>query len=286
MSTTSEDVKYTTLFIDKNDKIATIHLNRPERLNALSETMRAELVAACDELAVDSSVSVVILKGEGRAFCSGADVKNAGIVDSGSELHPGDTAADWLRAQREQLFLWKVWDLPKPVIAQVQGYALGLGSLLMTMCDLVVIAEDARVGNARITMGAGMIGTKYAWAVGLRRAKWLDLLPGWRITGKEAVEWGWANLAVPAEDLDDEVAALAEQLAKVPLTHLMFRKVSLNRVWEEMGFRNSIAAGIDFDPLAHKSTEGLEMENRVGRDGFINVGREMYTSYPARHDRA
>jgi len=161
-----------------------------------------------------------------------------------------------------------------------------MGSLLMTMCDLVVIAEDARVGNARITMGAGMIGTKYAWAIGLRRAKWLDLLPGWRITGKEAVDWGWANIAVPAEDLDDEVAALADQLAKVPLTHLMFRKVSLNRVWDEMGFRNSLAAGIDFDSLAHKSTEGLEMEDRVASDGFINVGREMYTGYPARHGHA
>jgi enoyl-CoA hydratase len=279
--------EFTVIEVEIRDKIATVHLNRPERLNAIDSATRAELIAVCDELAADSSVSVVVLKGRGRAFCAGADVR-APIADGldPKYRHPGDTAADWLRAQRDQLFLWKVWDLPKPVIAQVQGYALGLGSLLMTMCDLVVIAEDARVGNARITMGAGMIGTKYAWAVGLRRAKWLDLLPGWRITGKEAVEWGWANLAVPAEDLDDEVAALAEQLAKVPLTHLMFRKVSLNRVWEEMGFRNSIAAGIDFDPLAHKSTEGLEMENRVGRDGFINVGREMYTSYPARHDRA
>jgi len=279
--------EFTVIEVEKRDKVATICLNRPERLNALDGTARAELIAACDELAADSSVSVVVLKGRGRAFCAGADVRApiANGLDP-NYRHPGDTAADWLRAQREQLFLWKVWDLPKPVIAQVHGYALGMGSLLMTMCDLVVIAEDARVGNARITMGAGMIGTKYAWAIGLRRAKWLDLLPGWRITGKEAVDWGWANIAVPAEDLDDEVAALAEQLAKVPLTHLMFRKVSLNRVWDEMGFRNSLAAGIDFDSLAHKSTEGLEMENRVASDGFIKVGEEMYTAYPARHGRA
>jgi enoyl-CoA hydratase len=279
--------EFTVIEVEKRDKVATIYLNRPERLNALNGTARAELIAACDELAADSSVSVVVLKGRGRAFCAGADVRApiANGLDP-NYRHPGDTAADWLRAQRDQLFLWKVWDLPKPVIAQVHGYALGMGSLLMTMCDLVVIAEDAQVGNARITMGAGMIGTKYAWAIGLRRAKWLDLLPGWRITGKEAVDWGWANIAVPAEDLDDEVAALADQLAKVPLTHLMFRKVSLNRVWDEMGFRNSLAAGIDFDSLAHKSTEGLEMENRVGRDGFIKVGEEMYTAYPARHGRS
>ena len=279
--------EFTVIEVEKRDKVATICLNRPERLNALNGTARAELIAACDEFAADSSVSVVVLKGRGRAFCAGADVRApiANGLDP-NYRHPGDTAADWLRAQRDQLFLWKVRDLPKPVIAQVHGYALGMGSLLMTMCDLVVIAEDARVGNARITMGAGMIGTKYAWAIGLRRAKWLDLLPGWRITGKEAVDWGWANIAVPAEDLDDEVAALADQLAKVPLTHLMFRKVSLNRVWDEMGFRNSLAAGIDFDSLAHKSTEGLEMEDRVASDGFINVGREMYTAYPARHGHA
>jgi enoyl-CoA hydratase len=161
-----------------------------------------------------------------------------------------------------------------------------MGSLLMTMCDLIVIAEDARVGNARIVMGAGMMGPRYAWAIGLRRAKWLDLLPGWRITGKEAAEWGWANLAVPAEQLDDEVRALAEQLAVVPRTHLMFRKVSLNRVWEHMGFRSSVAAGIDFDTLAHKSKAGLEMEDLVGTEGFIRLGSERYTRYPARHNRA
>jgi len=277
--------------------IARVTMNRPEYGNAQNSAMTYALDDAFYRAAADDDVTVVVLAGAGKHFSAGHDIGTPGRdIDTSFDRraglwwdHVGKLGGESRYAREQEVYLgmcrrWR--ELPKPVIAQVHGYALGMGSLLMTMCDLVVIAEDARVGNARITMGAGMIGTKYAWAIGLRRAKWLDLLPGWRITGKEAVDWGWANIAVPAEDLDDEVAALAEQLAKVPLTHLMFRKVSLNRVWDEMGFRNSLAAGIDFDPLAHKSTEGLEMENRVGRDGFIKVGEEMYTAYPARHGRS
>ena len=280
------DKSYKNLILTIDDKIATVTMNRPERLNALNGELREELCDVMDELGADQDCRVVILRGAGRAFCAGADIKEAGKLGSGNELHPGDTAADWLRAQGENKLYWKIWDLPKPVIAQVHGYALGLGSLLMNACDLIVIANDARIGNARITMGAGFMGPKYVWAIGLRRAKWMDLLPGWRITGEEAVEWGWANLSVPESDLDDEVSALAHQLAKVPLTHLMFRKVSLNRVWEQMGYRVSIASGVDFDPLAHKSREGLAMEDRVGGQGFIQTGADSYTEYPARHNRA
>ncbi len=277
---------YSTILLDKTGRIATITLNRPERLNAVNEAMRQDMIAAMDELEEDDGIHVVILKGAGRAFCVGADVHDAGVVGSGSELHPGDTSEDWSRAQKAQRWLFKVWDLPKPVISQIHGYCLGMGTMLMTVSDLVLAAEDAKFGNARIFMGAGMIGPRYVWGLGLRRAKWLDFLPGWRVTGKEAEQWGWINMALPADKLNDEVQALAEQLAMVPLTHLKFRKVSMNRVWEQWGFRHSVAAGIDFDPLAHKSNDGLQVENRVGAEGFIKLGGDLYTRFPARHGHA
>jgi enoyl-CoA hydratase len=275
---------FETILLTRRERTATITLNRPERLNAINEQMRREIITACDELAYDTSVSVVILKGSGRAFSAGHDIYDGGELGSGREFHPGDTAYDWLNCQRKQEYIWKIWDLPKPVIAQVHGHAMGLAACLMTMCDLIVVAKDARIGNARTIMGAGMEGPKFLWAVGMRRAKWLDLLPGWRITGEEAVDWGWANLAVAAEDLDEEVTALADQLSQTPLSHLMFRKASLNRVYEQMGFRSSIAANTDFDPLAHKSDDGIELENRSARAGFIEFGK-ICSTYPARHDR-
>jgi enoyl-CoA hydratase len=276
---------FNTILLEKKDRIATITLNRPERLNAINEEMRKEIIAACDDLAYDGSISVVVLKGAGRAFSAGHDIHDGGELGSGREFHPGDTAFDWLNCQRKQEYIWKIWDMPKPVIAQVHGYVMGLATVLMTMCDLIIIDEDARIGHAKTIMGAGMEGPKFLWAVGMRRAKWLDLLPGWRITGKEAVEWGWANMAVPAEELDEEVAALADQLCQTPLSHLMFRKASLNRVYEQLGFRSSLAATTDFDPLAHKSDDGIRLENESARAGFVNYG-EITSTYPARHGRS
>jgi enoyl-CoA hydratase len=278
---TSDTTAFETILLEKaDDRIATVTLNRPERLNAINEEMRSEIAMAMDDLRDDSSISVVILKGAGRAFSAGHDVKDR------ADLHPGDTAADWTNVHRKEDYVWKIWDLPKPVIAQVHGYALGMASILMSACDLVVVAEDARIGHARTVMGAGMEGPKYAWAIGLRRAKWLDLVPGWRITGKEAVDWGWANIAVPPDDLEDDVRALAAQVAVMPLTNLMFRKTSLNRVWEHMGYRSSVTAGSDFDPLAHKSDDGLRLEQQSGTDGFIELGARLCTDYPSRHGRA
>jgi enoyl-CoA hydratase len=276
---------FNTILLEKKDRIATITLNRPERLNAINEEMRKEIIAACDDLAYDGSISVVVLKGAGRAFSAGHDIHDGGELGSGMEFHPGDTAYDWLNCQRKQEYIWKIWDMPKPVIAQVHGYVMGLATVLMTMCDLIIIDEDAKIGHAKTIMGAGMEGPKFLWAVGMRRAKWLDLLPGWRITGKEAVEWGWANLAVPADQLDEEVTALATQLTQTPLSHLMFRKASLNRVYEQLGFRSSLLATTDFDPLAHKSDDGIRLENESARAGFVNYG-EITSTYPARHGRA
>lgn len=280
------DNGYKTILVTLDGRVATITLNRPERLNALNQEARAELLEAFDELGRDDSCSVVVLRGAGQAFSSGGDTKDAGVVGSGQEIHRGDTAEDWLRGRRNQELLWKIWDLPKPVIAQVHGAAHGWGSLIITVCDLVVVAEDASIGNARNIMGAGLIGPKYVWAVGLRRAKWLDLVPTWRLSGREAVDWGLANLAVPEERLGAEVEALATHLAGIPLTHLMFRKASCNRVWEEMGFRSTVSSGPEFDALAHMSRHGREIEDAVGREGYIAYGEARDSGYAARHGRS
>jgi enoyl-CoA hydratase len=279
-------LEFDTILLQQEGRIATITLNRPERLNALNQEARIELLAAFDRLGRDDSCSVVVLRGAGPAFSSGGDTQDAGVVGSEREIHRGDTAEDWRRGQRNQELLLKIWDLPKPVIAQVHGAAHGWGSLLLTVCDFVLVAEDASIGNARNIMGAGLIGPKYVWALGLRRAKWLDFVPTWRLSGREAVDWGWANLAVPEEKLAEEVAAFASHLAGIPLTHLMFRKASCNRVWEEMGFRSTVASGSEFDALAHMSRHGREIEDAVGREGYLAYGEARDSGYAARHGRS
>ncbi len=274
---------YETILVDQQGKVATITLNRPDRLNAINWQMREEIMAALDQIDEDDAISVVIIKGAGRAFSAGNDVKDLGPVGSGEELHPGDTAYDFRRIQMKQRVHWRIWDLHKPVIAQVHGYCLGTATLLISACDLVVVAEDAKLGNAKITMGAGVIADRYVWSLGLRRAKWLEFLPGWRITGKEAVEWGWANLAVPAGELDEEVRELAEQIAVAPLTHLMFKKAAMNALWERLGYRYSEPASANFQTMALKSDAGQKMEDKVSTQGFINVGKDMHSKYPRRH---
>ncbi len=283
---TVNDKVFNTILVNQVARVATITLNRPERLNAINQEVRAELLEALDQVGRDESCSVVVLRGAGEAFSSGGDTKDAGVVGSGQEIHRGDTAEDWLRGRRNQDLLWKIWDLPQPVIAQVHGAAHGWGSLIITVCDFVVVAEDASIGNARNIMGAGLIGPKYVWALGLRRAKWLDFVPTWRVSGREAVEWGWANVAVPEERLEEETAALASHLTGIPLTHLMLRKASCNRVWEQMGFRSTVASGPEFDALAHMSRHGREIEDAVGQEGYVAYGEARDSGYAARHGRS
>ena len=179
-------------------------------------------------------------------------------------------------------FVFKIWDTPRPVIAQVHGYAMGMGFLMMNACDLIVVAEDTRMGNARMMMGGGMMGKKYVWLMGLRRAKWMDLLPGWRITGKEAVDWGIANLAVPADKLEEEVQALSHALASYPQYQLKIRKIADNRVWEEWGMRTSWQSGMEWDAMGHKSKGGYEQENKLSTLGFKEAFGH-YADYPKRH---
>ena len=271
------------LLVDKADRIVTLTLNRPERLNAVSRELRTEICNALESYWDDDSVSVFIIKGAGRAFCAGADIHHLGPRGSGKELHPGkDTIADWEYANKGQEFLFKIWDTPRPVIAQVHGYALGMGFLMMLACDLNIVAEDARLGNARMMTGGGMIGKKYMWYMTPQRAKWMDFIPGWRITGKEAVDWGISNMAVPAERLEEEVQDLARALASYPMPILKIRKKADNRVFEELGMRTSWESGMEWDTIGHKSRAGNESDDRAAKLQWKEA-YDYYSDYPRRH---
>ena len=199
--------------VERADSVVRLVLARPERLNAVSEELYRRLLEELSRADAGSDVRVIVLAGEGRAFCVGADLK----------AHAeGRTSAQ----QAEYVELgWRVCEAiqrsSKPVIAAVHGYALGAGAEMATSADFLVMAEDAQMGFPEISIGTyvgGGVTRRLPRLVGLRRATELLML-GERFTGTDAVAWGLAHLAVPADKLDAAVSDLAQRLAaKAPLS--------------------------------------------------------------------
>jgi enoyl-CoA hydratase/carnithine racemase len=216
---------YETILFEKKEGVATITLNRPEAMNAITTRMNIEVGEALDDAEKDESVRAIVLTGKGRAFCVGADLKS--VQQEQTTVH----------AQREFVLLGnrsiigKIENLDKPVIAAVNGYCLAGGFEILLACDLAVAAEDAVIGDQHINIGAiGAAGAAYRLAVlvGLRRAKEI-VLTGKRLTGKEAEQIGIINKAVPAHRLEAVAYELALDLAQKSPVAMEVSKAIMNR---------------------------------------------------------
>jgi enoyl-CoA hydratase len=232
---------------EKKNKIASITLNRPEKLNALHVPLQEELAAAIKSAGDDIEVKVIILKGAGRAFSVGYDVapSTPGRPDT-------TTIIEDLERLRKVDERWlTIRDTPRPIIAQIHGYCLAGGSQLAAMCDLVITADDARIGSIQAPLGAGFVTSMWVWLVGPRKAKEIFYPIGTTIDGKEAERIGWANKSVPAESLETVVNTLASKIAETPLEILKLYKIQINRIEDIMGYRAAIMCGCDADAIAH-----------------------------------
>jgi len=221
-------------------------LNRPEKRNALSNELRGALFAALDAADRDESVHVTILRGAGPCFSAGYDLSR----DGGRQALPYQTAGgagQWARHVVEGAF--HIWDLAKPVIAQVHGWCLAGGSELATACDLVYVAEDAQIGYPPVRMMSPPDNQFHAWLCGLRPAMEM-MLTGDAMDGIEAVKVGFANRAFPLVKLDTEVVAVAERIAKIAPDVQQMNKRSVHRAMEIMGLRAAIRAGTEIQALA------------------------------------
>jgi enoyl-CoA hydratase len=221
-------------------------LNRPDKRNALSNALRGELFAALDAGDRDSDVRVMILRGAGACFSAGYDLSREG----GRQELPYQSAAgagQWARHVVEGCF--RIWDLAKPVIAQVHGWCLAGGSELATACDLVYVAEDAQIGYPPVRMMSPPDNQFHAWLCGLRSAMEM-MLTGDAISGTEAVRVGFANRAFAADRLAAETLAIAERIAKIPSDVQQMNKRSVHRAMEIMGLRAAIRAGTEIQALA------------------------------------
>ncbi len=222
-----------------------ITLNRPEKRNAINNGMRAELFAALEAADIDDAVHVTVVRGAGPCFSSGYDLKQVGKEARPYYTAGGDGA--WSRHVTEGWF--HIWDLAKPVIAQVHGYAMAGGTELAAACDLVYVADDATFSYPVVRVISPPDFQYHPWLVGMRNAMEL-VLTGDPITGDDAVRMGLANRAFPAAELDARVVGIAERIAGVPAELLQINKRSVHRAMEIMGIRTGIRAGSELQGLA------------------------------------
>jgi enoyl-CoA hydratase len=238
-------------------------INRPAKLNALNGPVVTALLQALDAAEADDRVRVIVLQGAGRAFSSGYDLSEE--AEGGvhgpvqwRELLAADVAAT-LR------FL----DSPKPVIAQVHGYALAGGLELAMACDLVIAAEGTKLGEPEIRYGSAPVTLLMPYLIGQKRTREL-LLTGDLIDAEEAERIGMVNRVVPADRLDAEVDALADKLARTPPEVMGPTKRMLNRAMDAAGFRLAVEAGLDLGAIinAADTPEQREWDEIVRRDGL------------------
>jgi enoyl-CoA hydratase len=242
--------------------IARLTLNRPEKRNALNNALRGALFQALEANDRDADVRVTIIRGAGPAFCSGYDLSADNTV--GQPYHTAGGLGQWSRHVVDGWF--RIWDLAKPVLAQVHGYCLAGGTELATACDLVYVAEDAQIGYPPVRLMSPPDMQFHPWLMGMRQAM-EAMLTGDSISGREAAAQGWANRAWPAEDLEAQVLAVAQRIAKLPTELAAINKRSVHRAMEAMGLRSAIRAGTELQALAFQTEASRAYMSRFRRDG-------------------
>jgi len=218
--------------------------------------MLKEFDETFDSLAADDAVRVIIIRGAGRAFSSGYDIQrgSSDLKESGErDVTRPDITEDYDRLSRNIDRFLKIWDCPKPVIAAVHGYCLAGATQLCVFCDITVVAADARIGMPRIPVGGGYITPIWTPLVGPKRAKQLAFDSTSEISGDMASQWGFANYAVPADELFEDVRNLALRISRTPAEILRMKKVSVNRAADVQGFRTIAPMGAETDALLHYS---------------------------------
>ncbi len=225
-------------------------LNRPDKRNALNHRLRGELLHALETGDADPAVKVMIIRGAGKCFSAGYDL-GGGNVGQDYPFHTAGGDSQWPRHVVESWM--RIWDLGKPVIAQVHGYCLAGGSELATGCDLVYVADDAQIGYPAVRFGVPDMQF-HPWLLGMRKGMEM-LLTGDAVSGEEAVHYGWATRSFPAAELEQRVLEQAQRVAAIPADILALNKRAVHRQMEAMGLRDGLRAGTEICTLAtHQAT--------------------------------
>jgi enoyl-CoA hydratase len=251
-----------TVLYEAADAVATLTLNRPERLNAITPQLVEDFEAALARALADDEVRVVRLRGAGSAFCAGYDIgwgsESMQAAEAGA---PWDPIADYQMMRRFVDAYMALWRSPKPVVAQVHGYCVAGGTDFALCSDLIVCAEDSRIGYPPARVWGSPTTAMWMYRLGLERSKRL-LLTGDAIDGARAVQWGLASEAVPAAQLEEAGLALARRVALLPHNQAAMMKLLVNQAFEQMGLHTTQLIGTLLDGAARHTPEGTAFTQR------------------------
>ena len=272
--------EYENVLMDRagtDDRVGIITLNRPEKLNALSQELLYDFDAALHDMEADHTIRVIVVKGAGRAFSAGYDLtpsqktgaddvvrRHRGVDDKGRRLLMG------IRTGMQQItdIHMYFWNMAKVTIAQVHGYAVAGGCEMAMMADLVVAADDAQLGHPGLRgLGTSRTGVIWPLVIGMRKAKEL-YYTGENVTGTEAEEIGMINYAWPKEELEDRTLAFADRLANISADHLAILKVNMNRFYENMGIYSSVRSSTDLDAAGQFTEFSYDWQEKMREEGL------------------
>ncbi len=284
-------MKYTEIEYRSEGRIATITLNRSDRLNAISMEMPGEIAHAVERANRDDSVHVIVVTGAGRAFCSGYDLVDFAQEEGeqpGSQLGrgdggPWDPMLDFYGMYQNTQDFMSLWKSYKPTIARVHGPAVAGGSDIALACDIVIMADEAVIGYPPARVWGCPTTAMWVYRLGAEKAKRM-LFTGDLINGQEARELGLVLESVPLEDLDERVQRLAERMAGVPKNQLMMQKLLINQAYENMGLSNTQMFATLFDGITRHSPEGVWFKQRAEQVGFKQAVSERDSGEPIAAD--
>ncbi len=249
-----------TVIIDEPaNRIRRFTLNRPKKRNALNDEIREELFNGLRNGDQDREISVMIIRGSGEAFSAGYDLSQS---NHAVERSIAKTDGWWSRHVVNNWF--EIWDMSTPVIAQVHGWCLAGGTELANACDLIYVAENAKIGYPPVRLMSPPDMQWQTWMMGLRKGM-EALLTGDHMSGIDAVSSGMANRSFPEADLDSEVLSIATRIAKIPNDLLALNKRAAHRAMEAAGIRNGIRATADIQALGFHQSSSKEYMSQLGK---------------------
>jgi enoyl-CoA hydratase len=291
-----------TLLYETGDRVARITLNRPERGNGITPRMPVELAECVERANLDPEVHAIALAGNGSGFCGGYDLvasaegemgelgKGVEGAPPGSPLDPAviaanhapntnwDPVTDYQFMSRNVRGFMSLFHSDKPVLCKVHGYCVAGGTDMALCSDLLVIAEDAKIGYPPARVWGSPTTAMWASRLGPMRAKRL-LLTGDSLTGAEAAEWGLATEAAPAAQLGERFERLLERVARMPINQLVMMKLLVNQSVHAQGLVQAQVLGTVFDGIARHTEEGHAFVRRATESGFREAVRERDEPY-------
>lgn len=288
-----------TMTYDVTGRIARITLNRPQRGNGITLDLPRELAECVERADLDPTVHVIALSGNGKGFCGGYDLVasaermssegGGGLQESwipqGSPLDPKVTArnhnpsetwdpmVDYQMMSRNVRGFMSLFHANKPVVCKVHGFCVAGGTDMALCSDLLVIAEDAKIGYPPVRVWGSPTTAVWAFRIGIEKAKRL-LFTGDCLNGKEAVEWGLATECAPADKLDERFESLLERIARMPINQLVMMKLLVNQTVMTAGLQTTQILGTVFDGITRHTKEGYAFQQRAAEVGFKQAVRE------------